>query len=368
MSLIHDIKDALLEWAFENGILQSNIQPLNSDSSLVPFSDACIEYFRTRKIVRINVDEKDNTITVFSRLVVAKTKINKLISEFAEQYADQNIRLKVDVSKPFKVDQKLDSYGRFDPIHRVGHRFACGSSIGVGNQRNAGSLTALGMYEGQLVGISCNHVIGGCNTSRPGTPIVIPGIQDVHPELNEITVVGFHNTAAPMSQGLPSMIDIKQNCDLAIFDIKDVDQVTSYQGKGEERYDTPTQQARVTRRMGVKKWGRSTGLTKGFVTNIIRDGDESVDYHVISYFGPMNSQVFKGTIYYDAIYEVTSASGSPFSLGGDSGALVVSNELNKKEQVVGIIIGGSKEKTIVLPIEHALKVLNVKLLNKHNIS
>ncbi len=367
MSMIKNIRDALIDWAYQNGVLQGAIQPLNVDKSLVPFPDDFIEFFRTRKIIRISIDEKSQTITIFSRLVVAKTKVKKLVDEFDHKYSDDNIRLKVDVSKPFKVDQKLESYGKFDPIHQVNGKYACGSSIGIGNQRNAGTLTALGLCEGDLIGISCNHVIGGCSTSRPGTPIVVPGIQDVSPEFNEMSVIGYHNTTAPMSQGLPSMIDYKKNCDLAIFTIKQPELMTSYQGKGDLKYDTPTQFAKIKPRMFVKKWGRSTGLTKGYISNVIRDGDESVDYNVISYFGPMNSQVFKGTIYYDTIYEVTSASGSPFSLGGDSGALVVSNEVGKQEKIIGIIIGGSKEKTIVLPIVQALEVLKVKLVNKHNV-
>ena len=367
MSLIENIRSAILNWAFENGILQSNSKPDNVDNGLVPFADEFIEFFRSRKIVRISLDSNRKTITIYTRLIIAKTKIAKLQIAFFEKYNKDNIKLAVDVSKPFKIDQRLDNYGKFDPIHKIKHRFACGSSLGIGNQRNAGTLTALGMYEGQLVGLSCNHVIGGCNTSRPGTPIVIPGIQDVSPELNEITVIGFHNKAAPMSQGLPSMINIKNNCDLAIFNISNDDVVTSYQGKGGDKYDTPIEFAKVKKRMKVKKWGRSTGFTKGIISNVITEGGESVDYNVISYFGPMNSQVFKGTIYYDTIYEITPTSGSPFSLGGDSGSLVVTNTPNNKEKVIGIIIGGSKEKSIVLPIKDILQKLNVKLLQGHKI-
>lgn len=364
MSLIHQVKDSLYTWAMHHGILQNSRSIDETNEKLVPFSDQSIEYFRFRKIVRINADEKLKRICIFTRQNIAAAKVKKLLDEFADEYGSK-IKLKVDVSKPFKVNQSVDNYGRLDPIHKVGRRFSCGSSIGVGNQRNAGTLTALGLLDDTLVGISCNHVIGGCNTCRPGTPIVIPGIQDIQPEINEITVVGFHNKTAPMSQGLPSMINIMNNCDLAVFDVKDEKIVSSYQGKGKEKYDTPTDFAVVKNRINVKKWGRSTGLTKGTIANVISDGDESIEYNVISYFSPSLSQTFRGTVYYDTIYEVESSSGKPFSLGGDSGSLVVTDNGIGNEKIVGIIIAGGKDKTIVLPIEDALKQLGVKVVNGH---
>ncbi len=89
----------------------------------------------------------------------------------------------------YKVDQSLQTFGPFEPIRRHQGRIACGSSIGIGNQRNAGTLTAIAIDDQeQLFGLSCNHVVGGCNTALPGTPIVIPGIQDVSADSSEITV------------------------------------------------------------------------------------------------------------------------------------------------------------------------------------
>ena len=71
----------------------------------------------------------------------------------------------------------------------------------------------------------------------------------------------------------------------------------------------------------VKKWGRSTKLTTGIVQSVVRDG-ESLDYNITSYFGPTASQTFNGTVYYGEVIVIRSTSGE-FSLGGDSGALVV---------------------------------------------
>jgi hypothetical protein len=118
----------------------------------------------------------------------------------------------------------------------------------------------------------------------------------------------------------------------------------------------------------VKKWGRSTGLTKGRVINIIKGG-ESVAYDVTSYYGPMNSQVFKGTVYFNELY-VVDPSGGPFSLGGDSGALVVSNTGGREdeEKVVGVVVAGGRESSLVLPLKPMLKMLAMELVGQHNLS
>ena len=136
-------------------------------------------------------------------------------------------------------------------------------------------------------------MVGGCSTARPGTPIVVPGIQDVSAEHDEIHVIGMHFSAAPMSQGLPSVTNISTNRDLACFELTAPELVTSMQGSGEHAYDTPEIFATAKEDMAVKKWGRSTGLTYGTINNVLTDG-QPVDYHVTSYYGPMYSTGLQG--------------------------------------------------------------------------
>jgi hypothetical protein len=372
MAELAEVRNAVLAWAFQHGLLADTALGdegiAQGDPSILPFEAQHADYFRTRKIVRVYGDtgRRRHTLKVFSRLRLAKTKIAELQDLFNATFAQSGIVLEVDISKPFKVDQAVQSYGQFVPIHYKGKRIACGSSVGLGNQRNAGTLTALvhTLTGDGLFGISCNHVVGGCSTARPGTPVVVPGIQDVSADHNEIHVIGVHMWAAPMSQGLPSVVDISGNRDLACFRLHDPNRLSSMQGSGDGGYDTPETFAKVKVSLPVKKWGRSTGLTQGRITNIL-EGGEPVEYNVTSYYGPMNSQVFKGTVYFNDIYEV-APSGGPFSLGGDSGALVVTNT-DGPEQVVGITIAGGRDKSLVLPLKPALKALGLTLVSGHNI-
>lgn len=361
-----ELRLAILSWARTNGILTENV-PIEEEGNinLVPFESDDVEFFRTRKIVRID-DEKEK-ITIFSRLPIAKTKKAILRKKFDRAYGQDGIQLVVDNSKPWKIDHVLDTYGPFEPLRKNKGAICCGSSIGLGNQRNAGTLTALARdVSGTLFGLSCNHVIGGCSIAQPGTPVVSPGIQDVSAEHKEINVIGIYALPAQMAQGLPSVSGTGKNRDLACFQISKKSTVSSLQGTGDGSYDTPTTFATsIHRGMPVKKWGRSTGLTDGVIEYIGKgQSPEPIDYNIICYYGPMYSQVFKGTVYYDRVYTVA---GSPFSVGGDSGALVVTDNPSQKEEIVGVVIAGGSKKSILLPIKPALKELKLELVSGHNV-
>jgi hypothetical protein len=373
MESIDEIRDGVVAWARSYGILTDSFpggMAPTGKVELAPFAPEDAEFFRQpRRIAR--VVGSGNTLTLSTRVKIAETKVRKLQQKFTDRYGKDGYKLAVDVSKHFKVDQRLDTFGRLSPIKWLTvsgqkSRIACGSSIGLGNQRNAGTLTALARVKGdkdQLFAISCNHVIGGCSTALPGTPIVVPGIQDVTSDYPEIHVVGLHDRTANMSQGLPSLIDISQNHDLAVFVVNQPELITSMQGEGENAFDTPTKFAPPTVDMEVKKWGRSTGLTKGVIVAVNSD-PEPIEYNVTSYFGPMRSEIFRGTVYFERVFEVRSMGAAPFSLGGDSGALVVDRT---GKSVIGVVVAGGGEKSLVLPIDGALKSLGLVLVSGHNV-
>ena len=370
MVTAEDIHKGLYTWAMQHSVLSDDAMRdavnMVGDASLIPFNEAQAEFFRTRKIAKITHTRKGSrhTFSIATRLPIARTKRDKLIAEFARLYAEQKFSLEVVVSKPFKIDQNVQS--TFNPVYMHAGRIACGSSIGLGNQRNAGTLTALAKtQEGKLIGISCNHVTGGCNTASVGTPIVSPGIQDVSPDNHEITVIGLHDSTGPMSQGLPQVFDITTNCDIAFFEIVDQAIMTSMQGAGPGSYDTPTSFAKVKESLRVKKWGRSTDRTRGEISKIVTE-PEYIDYNVVSYYGPASSQVFKGTVYYGELYEVESLSVNGFSAGGDSGSLVVTDE-DGAEKIVGILIGGNNVKSYVLPLQKILKRMKIDIQGGINI-
>ncbi len=369
-TLASELRDALITWAVQYAVLANDAMRealgVNGDASLIPFDASLADYFRTRNIIKVSLARKGSvyTVSIATRLPIARTKRERLSAEFAKLYASKNILLELNVEKPFKVDQNIQNTHR--PVYYHKQKITCGSSIGLGNQRNAGTLTALAKDKaGQLLGISCNHVTGGCNTASVGTPIVSPGIQDVSPENFEIVGIGLHDSTGPMSQGLPQVFDISENCDIAFFEVSELAPVCSQQGEGEGSYDTPKEFAEISVDLKVKKWGRSTGLTHGEITKLVVE-PESIDYNVTSYYGPSSSQTFRGTVYYPSIYEVESLSVSPFSAGGDSGSLVVS-DVDGAEKIVGILIGGNNSKSYVLPIRDILRKRGIGLLNGYRV-
>ena len=143
---------------------------VRGDPSRLPFDEDEAEFFRMRKIMRIRAEDLGGgeRITIFTRQAIAERKVHQLVNTFAEQFGD--VTLVVTTAPTYRIDQTLQSYGPFEPVRTYLDRIACGSSVGIGNQRNAGTLTALARSRdgGALFGVSCNHVVGGCSTAQPG--------------------------------------------------------------------------------------------------------------------------------------------------------------------------------------------------------
>lgn len=367
------VRRDLYTWAARHGILTDvalrEALGLTGDPSAVPFNQEQTEYFRTRRIMRIRAEGTDSggKVIISTRQAIAVRKLDELQRVFNARFKPDGITLAITTAPSYKIDQTLTTLGPTVRTRRG--RITCGSSLGIGNQRNAGTLTALARRVGstQLLGLTCNHVIGGCSTTVPGTPIVVPGIQDVTADDATIDVVGTFAEAASMRQGLPTVSDISDNADLACFELNErgSDLLTSWHGTDDDGYDTPTEfVSDVTARMPVQKWGRSTGRTEGQVIAVLTD-PEPVEYAVVSYFGPHASQTFKGTIYYPTVYEV-STTGRPFSAAGDSGSLVVTVDPDgQPPKTVGIVIAGGPTKSLVLPLRPMLKQLGLELVSNH---
>src|SRR5271156_3688862 len=76
----------------------------------------------------------------------------------------------------------------------AGDRYTCGSSISVGNFRDAGTLGCLVRDgAGVLYGLSNNHVTGSCSFAGVGLPILAPGVYDVAPNSLPPFTLGFHH-------------------------------------------------------------------------------------------------------------------------------------------------------------------------------
>ncbi|MBR0893260.1 hypothetical protein JQ637_46290 [Bradyrhizobium diazoefficiens] len=80
--------------------------------------------------------------------------------------------------------------------------YTCGSSISVGNNREAGTLGAIVRdSSAKQYGLTNNHVSGSCSFAPVGLPILAPGIVDVVPGNLSPFTIGFHSVALKMAPG-----------------------------------------------------------------------------------------------------------------------------------------------------------------------
>ena len=135
----------LYAWALRYGLLtdagvrEATAMKVRGDPARLPFDDAEAEFFRMRKIMRIRSENLGGgeRITIFTRQPIAERKRQQLVKKFAEQFGD--VTLVVTTAPTYRIDQTLQSYGPFEPVRTHLDRIACGSSVGIGNQRNAGT-------------------------------------------------------------------------------------------------------------------------------------------------------------------------------------------------------------------------------------
>lgn len=156
-------------------------------------------------------------------------------------------------------------------------RIACGSSIGLGGGLGVGTLGALVRINGDLFGLSNNHVIGRCSYAEGGHPVLAPGNLDINPNfLIHPFSIGVYERCTTMVNGSPATVNVSGNLDAALMRIVDDSKVSAMQGSA---YATPAEIAPLADGMAVQKVGRTTGHTHGLVTGKIA-GYQSVSYVV----------------------------------------------------------------------------------------
>ncbi|MFC3149184.1 hypothetical protein [Piscinibacterium candidicorallinum] len=241
-------------------------------------------------------------------------------------------------------------------------RYACGSSVSLGNALDAGTMGALVRnVDGDLFGLSNNHVTGGCNYAASQMPVMAPGVLDVTPLGFDPRTLGYHEISLPLVAGLPGTANVADNLDAALFKIRDEATVSSMQG---DIYDTPTEVRALTDDMAVEKVGRTTGHTKGIVVGIAH---EPVGIH---YSTQGVGYSFVGQVYFDPVW-IVEGKGGAFSDNGDSGSLITS-VVDGKRVAVGLLIGGMKGQqgrdfTFIVPIASVLSRFNVTLVGGLNV-
>lgn len=249
-------------------------------------------------------------------------------------------------------------------IHQVGggEFYTCGSSISVGNNREAGTLGCLVRdAAGNIFGLSNNHVSGACSYAPAGLPILAPGVMDVSPLNPHPFTIGVHVRQLQMQVGDPSSVDHLENSDAALFRIIDPSRVSSMQ---RNFYDTPDMVMDLIPGMDVEKVGRSTGLKKGKVLGELV-GALSVSYSAAQYG-------FSGGVFFEKLFAVHGVN-DVFSESGDSGSLVVHVDAHGQRYAVGLLIAGCQNSnapggklSLILPLRPILNKLNVTLVSAHN--
>ncbi|WP_146095739.1 hypothetical protein [Xanthomonas arboricola] len=365
---IRDAAEIFRNWTCHEGMYAGDHgcpQPTQTDIALIkPITAPGRELLREKRVNSIGINSKDQTITAY---LVKSGKIPKKSLSLLPATVDghpilyaQGVINPVDnkpaipFGAPYYVRQSQTGIDYY----------TCGSSISVGNCREAGTLGALVKdASGKFFGVSNNHVSGSCSQAPIGMPIVAPGILDVSAGNHPPFTIGFHSAALPLHSGDVAMVDYKKNSDFAIFEIKDPSKVSSYQ---QSFYDTPSSVIPLTAGMMVSKVGRTTGLKRGSVASEVI-GPFAVPYSASAYG-------FSGTVYFDSLFAVEGHGGEKFSDGGDSGSLVVHHDSAGNTHAVGILFAGLSSNsasggqfTLVLPIAPILTFLGLSLVSGHNV-
>lgn len=238
-------------------------------------------------------------------------------------------------------------------------KICCGSSIHPVNCLGAGTFGALVKdAEGRLLGLTNNHVSGACNCAAPGLPILCPGPIDANEESISPFTIGRHLRLLPINEGIPENIDISKNCDVALFEVEDPDQVSSMQG---DKFDTPISTTTPVGGMRVEKFGRTTGHTTGTVLGTAAS-PLPVGYSIKEYG-------ISKSVFFDDVVIVQGEGDQPFSKAGDSGSLVIGIDAEGERQAVGLVFAGNEQRglSFILPLPSILHALEVELVYGHNV-
>ena len=228
----------------------------------------------------------------------------------------------------------------------------------------AGTLGCLVKKNGKFYILSNNHVLANSNDASIGDAILQPGPydggsidQDKIAELSNFIEIKFEGSGTAPSCPIGSAVTAVLNGIAAMVGSKTRLQTTRIQAeenlvdcaiaepldqndvKNEIlNIDSIADIAEGTLGMSVKKMGRTTGLTTGYIQQI-----------------DVTSQVSYGTNKTATFVDQLMANG--MSSGGDSGSAVLSDN----NFIVGLLFAGSSNSTIINRIQNVFQLLNVDL-------
>lgn len=205
----------------------------------------------------------------------------------------------------------------------------------------AGTLGCLVLdAEGLLHILSNNHVLANENRAKAGDSIIQAGAVDGG--LDPRDRVGSLARFVRLRRETPNLVD----CAIASI-AKEIKTDATIKGVGAVKGVFPDQ---VQTGLAVRKLGRTTGLTRGHVTAFELD-NVVVNYDI-------------GNLRFDNQIEIEGTRGNPFSDGGDSGSLIVTDEI----EAVALLFAGAEHGgpdglglTYGNPADTVLKRLHVTL-------
>jgi hypothetical protein len=175
------------DWAVTEGVMSeaavAAVTSSEAEMDLVqPVTDAGRQTLRAKQIEAIISAENSQEIIVLTK----RAAPSKRMSAFLPSKVDSvSIKYRQGAQSPITGgDVGLPFGGPAYVVRQVGgrDRYTCGSSISVGNSRDAGTMGCLVRNNaGILHGLSNNHVSGACNFAGVGLPILAPGVIDVAP-------------------------------------------------------------------------------------------------------------------------------------------------------------------------------------------
>ncbi|SFU33430.1 hypothetical protein SAMN02799631_00192 [Methylobacterium sp. 174MFSha1.1] len=358
---------AVRAWAEGNRLLHAGRLPIAGGPEIAmattAFAEAAVPAFTRKPIVAVGMNPgrgEDGAVVIYTARPLTAAEG----AQAAESFKGTG-ELLFRVAKPPVLDAAMPA-ALAAPLPQAGlaGRYPCGSSISLGNVREAGTLGCLVRDAGGvLYGLSANHVTGGCSNARPGAPVVGPGIKDVGAGLPDPRTLGHHARALALVPGDPASVAPGRNRDAAVFRLSDPDALSSSQGG---HHDTPAAAAEPMEEAVVEKVGRSTGLTRGVIESQIV-GPFPVSYRTTIYHSAEEDAEFRGQVFFEPVY-VVRGEGGPFALAGDSGALVTAGT-GTARRAVGIVFSGrGAEESYMLPLKPILDDLGMTLVSGHGTS
>jgi hypothetical protein len=266
--------------------------------------------------------------------VARKSEVNSPEVERIRHRAKNEIELRV--TGRIRPQVSLWPRKRFRPA-------LAGTSVGHVDI-TAGTLGYFARRGDTLGFISNNHVLANTNAGKVGDIIVQPGPLDRKADGDD--AIGFLEHFVPLRESGANFID----CAFARFDdehvpeqfdlaIRDIGRLT---GINED----------VDAGMVVRKYGRTTALTKGKITAVELD-NVLIGFDV-------------GDLRFDDQIEIEGSGTTAFSQGGDSGSIIV----DSKRRAIGLLFAGGSEGgkngkglTYACPITPVLEALGCELLD-----